>query len=198
MADLRFQLTKQLYLVAQLTRGMQNLKSRPKSSGRSVTSLGGKLDHFAQSNCRNKQENKPCAGADVSGGVAEKKPGYSRNRQNDKRSNAPAMIRGAGAPCPRQHHHRRNDCEKKQNVIQVHAVDLIRSWTFGVGRWMLGSEGPTLNAQRPTLNVQFSSCPLLSLIILMSFHLGVFGPSRHGLNCKSGTKGELNFSGRSR
>lgn len=106
MVDLRFELAKQLDLLPQFTRGMQNLKSRPEFSGRSVISLGGKLGHFAQPNCRNKQEDEPRGGADVSGGVGQKKPGESCNCQNDERSNAPAMARGAGAPCPRQHQQR--------------------------------------------------------------------------------------------
>ena len=123
ISGVRFQLAKQLDLVAQFAGGMQNLKSRTEFSGRSIISLGGELGHFAQPNCRNKQQNEPCAGANVSGDVAEKKPGDHRDCQNDKRSNAPAMIRGAGAPCPRQYHQRRNDRQKKENVIQVHKVN---------------------------------------------------------------------------
>src|SRR6266536_1057492 len=72
MVCLRFQLAKQLNLVAHLSAGMQNLKSRPEFSGRSVISLGGELGHLAQPNCRKKKQNKPRAAADAPGGVTPK------------------------------------------------------------------------------------------------------------------------------
>jgi len=96
---------------------MQNLESRSKFSGRFVVSLRGELGHFAQSNCRKKQEKKPCAATDVSGGATPKKPGDACNGEHDKRSDTPAMIGRAGTPCPGEDEQRRNHREKKQNMI---------------------------------------------------------------------------------
>src|SRR6266436_6571627 len=100
MVCLRFQLAKQLNLVAHLSAGMQNFKSRPEFSGRSVISLGGELGHLAQPNCRKKEQNKPRAAADVSGGVAPKQPGNARNGEDGKCGDSPATVRRTWAPCP--------------------------------------------------------------------------------------------------
>src|SRR5450759_1787602 len=125
MVHLRFQLAKQLDLIAQFTRGMQNLKSRPEFSRRSVISLDRELGDFAQSNCGKKQENKPRAATDVSGGATPKQPSDACNRQDDERRATPAMVSRAGAPCPGQHQQRGNHCEEKKNMVQVHLSILI-------------------------------------------------------------------------
>src|SRR5260370_24823575 len=106
MVHLRFQLAKQLDLVAQIARGMQNLKNRPEFSGRSVISVRGELRHFAQPDCRKKKENKPRAATDVSGGAAPKEPRNARNRENDDCGDTPSTIRRARAPSPGQRQQR--------------------------------------------------------------------------------------------
>src|SRR5438105_464621 len=75
---------------------MQNLESRSEFSGRFVVSLRGELGHFAQSNCRKKQEKKPYAATDVSGGATPKKPGDACNGEHDKRSDTPAASSFSG------------------------------------------------------------------------------------------------------
>jgi hypothetical protein len=93
MVCLRFQLTKQLNLVAHLSAGMQNLKSRSEFSGRSVISLDGQLRHFAQPNCGKKEQNKPRTATDVSGGSTPKKPGNARNGEDGECGDTPATVR---------------------------------------------------------------------------------------------------------
>src|SRR2546422_3628967 len=106
MVRLRFQLAEQLDLVSQLTRGMQNLKSRGEFSGRCVISLGGELGQSTQPNCRNEEENKPRAATDVSGGATPKQPRNAGNRENGDCGDTPATIWRTGTPCPGQHQHR--------------------------------------------------------------------------------------------
>jgi len=131
MVHLRFQLTKQLDLVSQLTRGMHNLKSRPEFSSRCVISLGGEFGHFAQPNCRNKQENEPRAATDVSGGATPKKPRNARYPQNNQCNNPPSMIRRAGTQRPSQHQERRDYGDEEKNVIQIHRSKLQRPHGIG-------------------------------------------------------------------
>src|SRR5437588_11698958 len=120
MVHLRFQLSKQLDLVAQIVRGMQNLKNRPEFSGRSVISARGELGHLAQPNCRKKKKKKPRAATDVSGGAAPKEPRKARNRKNGECSDTPAMIWRARPPCLGQHQQGRNHRNKEKNMIQIH------------------------------------------------------------------------------
>jgi hypothetical protein len=82
---------------------MQNLESGAKFSCGLVIAVRGKLRHFPQSNCRQKQEKKPYAAADVSGGVWPQKPGDRCNREHNDRREPPAVIPCAGSPRTGQH-----------------------------------------------------------------------------------------------
>jgi hypothetical protein len=77
---------------------MQNLYSGTKISGGSVIALLGKLHHFSQSNCRQKQEKEPCQPADVSGSISPKEPSSSCNCQHYQSREPPAAIRHTGPP----------------------------------------------------------------------------------------------------
>jgi hypothetical protein len=79
----RFQMPKQLNLIAQLGAGMQDLKSCSESCRRFVVSLSGELRHFAQSNRREKQKREPRDAADVSSSAAQKNPRYTTYCQNN-------------------------------------------------------------------------------------------------------------------
>src|SRR5437773_8403755 len=97
----RFQMVKQSNLFAQLSARMQNLKGRSKFCCRFVVSSRGELRHFAQSNCREEEQSKPRCASDVSGRRTQQNPGNAGYGENNERGETPAMIRVAGAPCPR-------------------------------------------------------------------------------------------------
>src|SRR6186997_2782989 len=98
---------------------MQNLESRTKSSGRFVISLRGELGYFSQPDRRQKQQKKPCRAADISADMTPQKPCDSGNCQHNKRGNAPAVIGRAGPQPTSQDEQRRNDRDKKEDVIEI-------------------------------------------------------------------------------
>src|ERR1044071_1479435 len=100
---------------------MQNLESRTKSSGRFIISLRGELRYLSQSDCRKKQQKEPCRTAHIPAGLRPQKPGDSRKRQHNERSDAPAVVGRAGPPCASQDEQRRNDRNEKKDVIEIQA-----------------------------------------------------------------------------
>src|ERR1700682_1730245 len=134
-----------------------------KLSRRRKSMLRGQVRDAAQSNCRQKQKRKPCASADESGDVSKKQPGHTGDGEDDERRNSPTTISPARTPGARQDGKRRNDRDKKKNVIQVQHPE-VRCLKFEVK------------------NVTLPSCASLSPIISTSFPHGVFGRSRPGRN----------------
>src|ERR1700682_230159 len=127
-----------------------------KLSRRRKSMLRGQIRDAAQSNCRQKQKCKPCASADESGDVSKKQPGHAGDGENDERRNSPATISPTRTPCARQDGERRNDRDKKKNVIQVQHLDLSKGLGVIIERWALSvSFAEAANVQRPTLNVQY-------------------------------------------
>src|SRR5215470_16302986 len=98
---------------------MQNLKSRAKSSGRLVIPLRGKLRYFSQSNRRQKQQEEPCCAADIPAGIRPDKPGDGGDRQHNDRGEIPGGITHARPPRASQDEQRRNDRDKKEDVIEI-------------------------------------------------------------------------------
>src|SRR6266849_10798163 len=86
--------------------------------------LCGQLGHFSRPDRRNKQEREPNAAADVSSLLPENTPGCGRNRENDESCDAPATMSSTRTPRAPQNQQRRNHCDEKKNVIQVHHADL--------------------------------------------------------------------------
>src|SRR6266699_3874982 len=86
--------------------------------------LCGQLSYFSQPDRRNKQEREPNPAADVSSLLPENNPGCGCNRENDESGDAPATMSSTRTPRARQNQQRRNHCDEKKNVIQVHHVDL--------------------------------------------------------------------------
>src|SRR4029450_11574188 len=98
---------------------MQNLESRAKSSGRVVISLCSELRYFSQSNRGQKQQKEPRCPTDISAGITPEKPRDAGDRQHNQRGKAPAVIGRARSPRACQNQQRRNDREKKKDVIEI-------------------------------------------------------------------------------
>ena len=116
---------------------MQNLDSRGQSSRGFVTLARSELRHFSQRNCRKKQEREPGAATDVSSLLAAKEPGCAGNGEDKERCDAPAAIRSARSPRPRQNNQRRNQRDEKKDVIQIHYVDFGKRRGSVIERWTL-------------------------------------------------------------
>jgi hypothetical protein len=116
-----FQTTKHSNFLMQFRGWMQNLKSRRKFPGCFVIFTCGEFCHFAQSNCRKKQESYPGRSSDVPSYRAYKNPGDTGSCEDDECGDAPAAVRSPRTPGARQHKQWRNNCEKKENVIQIHS-----------------------------------------------------------------------------
>src|SRR3979409_2500235 len=134
-----------------------------KLSRRRKSMVRGQVRDPAQSNGRQGQKRKPSAPSDKSGYVSKKQPGHAGNGEDDERGNSPTTISPAWTPGARQDGERRNDRDKKKNVIQVQQPE-VRCLKFEVK------------------NVTLPSCASLSPIISTSFPHGVFGLSRLGRN----------------
>jgi hypothetical protein len=99
---------KNLDLLAQLLRRMQNFQCSRNSRGGLIMAPGGQVRRFSQTHHRQKQKHKPGAAADITGVVAGKQPRDSSNRENDQGRDSPPAKNSAGPPCPRQHQQRSN------------------------------------------------------------------------------------------
>ena len=116
---------------------MQNLEQRRKPSRGFVALARGELRHFSLRNCRKKQECEPGAATDVSSLLAAKEPGCTGNGEDKERCDAPAAIKSARSPRPRQNNQRRSHGDEEKDVFQVHCVDFGKRRGSVIERWTL-------------------------------------------------------------
>ena len=86
-----------------------------------------KFRHFSQPNRWKKQQREPGAARDVTSRRAEEYPRYTGNDENNKRRDPPSSVNRIGAPGTCEDKKRRNHCEKKKDVIEIHHERSLKS-----------------------------------------------------------------------